>query len=81
MRCDYETCGDINHGKRKEDQKIQGQEEEKGVTSMSTECEICGEKVAKIYECEVCGVIFCNNCGSSSDKICIGCSEWKTEEN
>ena len=41
------------------------------------ECELCGEEVSRVYECEVCGIIFCKNCGSTSDKVCIDCS---TEE-
>jgi len=42
---------------------------------MPPECEICGEVVKQVYECEVCGVRFCKECGSPSEKICIECSE------
>ena len=47
---------------------------------MSTECEICGEEVNRVYECEVCGVLFCRDCGSTSEKICNECSEEQSEE-
>ena len=54
---------------------------------MSTECEICGEEVSRVFTCEVCGILFCRDCGSTTDKICILCSEepaeeedWKKEE-
>jgi len=43
------------------------------------ECEICGEEVAKVYKCKQCGVLFCANCGSSSQGLCIDCSEGEEE--
>jgi len=47
---------------------------------MSPECEVCGEIANKVYECEVCGVLFCKDCGSIKDKICIECSSEEEEE-
>lgn len=44
------------------------------------ECEICGEDVRRVYECEECGVLFCKDCGSPSDRLCINCSEVEEEK-
>jgi len=46
---------------------------------MLSECEICGEEVSKIYRCESCEVLFCKDCGSTTDMICSECS-WEPEE-
>ncbi len=51
------------------------------------ECEICGELVDKVYKCKVCGTLFCEECGSVEDKLCLTCLEeeeeedWEEEEN
>ena len=36
------------------------------------ECEICGEETV-VYTCKGCGVQFCKDCGSSSEKLCVDC--------
>ena len=46
-------------------------------------CEICGEEDVKVYECIRCGIFFCEECGSVSDKLCILCTseeEYEDEE-
>ena len=40
-----------------------------------TECEICGEEVARVYTCKRCGVLFCRYCGSPSENLCVDCLE------
>jgi len=40
-----------------------------------SKCGICGNRVDTIYECRECGIKFCENDGSPSEKICINCSE------
>jgi len=44
------------------------------------ECEICGEKVDKVYRCKRCDALFCAECGSISDKLCIDCSEEEEDD-
>jgi hypothetical protein len=44
------------------------------------ECGVCGAQVDKLYQCRTCGVKFCENDGSTKDKICINCSEKEKEK-
>jgi hypothetical protein len=39
------------------------------------ECEICGEEVEKVYRCKVCGVNFCEFCGSIEKMLCSDCMD------
>jgi len=47
--------------------------------SKMPECEICLKKVRRVYECEICGSLFCKDCGSPSYKLCIDCLEVEEE--
>jgi hypothetical protein len=44
------------------------------------ECEVCEESVETIYTCKGCGLLFCEDCGSASQRICIGCLEDEIDE-
>lgn len=44
------------------------------------DCEICGEEVSKIYVCKECGTLFCAECGSPSEKLCILCTAEEEDE-
>jgi hypothetical protein len=47
------------------------------------ECELCGEDVDKLYECKMCGTMFCEYCGLVEDRICLNCMvdlEYEEEE-
>jgi len=42
-----------------------------------------GEEDVKVYECIRCGIFFCEECGSVSEKLCILCTseeEYEDEE-
>ena len=38
-------------------------------------CEVCGEEAEAVYECRVCGVLFCAECGYPEAGICAFCRE------
>jgi hypothetical protein len=42
-------------------------------------CGVCGEEVDRLYQCRVCGVMFCEDDGSPGERICINCSEKEQE--
>ena len=44
------------------------------------ECGICGETEEVVYKCKVCGIQFCEYCGSPEEKICIDCQTEESEE-
>ena len=44
------------------------------------ECEICEESVETIYTCKGCGLLFCQDCGSAKEKLCISCLDEIYEE-
>lgn len=39
------------------------------------ECEICGEEADKLIKCKSCGAKFCEDCGSTIEKLCEFCAE------
>jgi hypothetical protein len=39
------------------------------------ECEICGEEADKLTKCKSCGAKFCEDCGSTIEKLCEFCAE------
>lgn len=38
-------------------------------------CQFCGEEVDKVYQCKRCDILFCGECGSVSDSLCLYCLE------
>lgn len=38
-------------------------------------CQFCGEEVDRVYQCKRCDILFCGECGSVSDSLCLYCLE------
>lgn len=45
-----------------------------------SQCELCGEEVSKVHNCIECGVVFCRECGSLSENLCVFCMPGEEEE-
>lgn len=43
-------------------------------------CEVCGEEESSVTKCSSCGVMFCEYCGSTEDKLCIQCMDSDDED-
>lgn len=43
--------------------------------NLMPECEICGEEADKFTKCKSCGAKFCEDCGSTVEKLCEFCAE------
>jgi len=39
------------------------------------ECQICGEEADRLITCKSCGVRFCEDCGSTMERLCEFCAE------
>jgi hypothetical protein len=38
-------------------------------------CNICGDEVEEVYECEECKEVFCDKCGDPAELLCEYCLE------
>jgi len=44
------------------------------------ECEVCKNTVDMISTCRGCDILFCDNCGSVRERLCIDCLEYDDQE-
>ena len=36
-------------------------------------CEVCYEDMETVYRCKDCGTLFCSECGSVKEELCLYC--------
>lgn len=38
-------------------------------------CEVCGDEIDSVTRCRKCDILFCDECGSVEDRLCLFCAE------